>query len=159
MEEALTQITELQAAKAFLEIKGTDEMSDRKLQKLIYLAHENHVKQSGKGLLVRPKIRAEASGPVIKNLEKYISNTSKKASLPKDLNIEPIAEDTKQYLKEVYEIFRDMSGEDLSDITHFKTSAWYAIRNKGKGFFARILNVDSGRAPRITNKEIRGMAA
>ena len=158
----LTPISSLEAAKTFLSFGADFSMSGRKLQKLIYLAHENYVELNKEPLINNDIIEAQASGPVFRELSSFISNSTSsvsKTDIPSSVkNVDD--KDTVKYLKEVYDLFLDKNGNELSKITHLKGSAWDCARNKIKprGFLAWMADIKSNETSVITPELIKACA-
>lgn len=154
---ALSPVSSVDAAKTLLTVGG--EMSSKKLQKIIYLAHENHIRETDKPLIAGDIIEAWVEGPVFRNLYQLVGNSDNGRVIPEDLpNAKVIADrETEEYFSSVYNLFKDVSGEYLSDMTHTWGSPWQMARRtiRRNGFFGWLLNPPSTEKPVISNSMIR----
>ena len=154
---ALSPISSVDAAKTFLTVGG--EMSSKKLQKIIYLAHENHIRETNKPLIEGDIIEAWDEGPVFRDLYLLIGNSDKGRVIPEDLPNGTVVTDREAtaYISSVCDLFKDVSGEYLSDITHAWGSPWQMARRtiRRSGFVGWLLNPPSTEKPVISNSMIR----
>lgn len=80
---ALNPMSSMAAARIFLAVGG--EMSFRKLQRIICLAHESRIHETGRPLIQGDTIEAREQGPVFANLCRLIGNTDGGMVIPEDL--------------------------------------------------------------------------
>ena len=152
---ALSPISSADAARTFLAVGG--EMSSMKLQKLIYLAHENHIRETGKPLIQGDVIEAWDEGPVFRDLYRLIGNSENGKVIPEDLPDSNVVDDAREYIEAVNNVFNDNSGSQLSRITHVRGSPWRMARKTVRrgGFFSWLFNVPIADKPVISNSMIR----
>lgn len=161
MVSPLKTITSVDAARTLLDICGN--MSSLKLQKMVYLAHENHIGETDMPLIEGDVIEAWSEGPVFENLSRLIGNSDEVEVAPKDLPNGRVVEDDqiKKYFKLIHNLFKDKSGKDLSDITHLSGSPWRMARKviRKEGLFERLFNIsnsnDNAERPVISDCMIR----
>lgn len=116
------------AANAFLELARRDEKSltNMQLQKLVYIAHGYSLAKLRQPLF-HNNIHAFKFGPVIPNLYKTLSQYG--AGEVRDYistDEPPISEDSQkmEIIREVWQDYGDLSGFELSDLTHRKGTPW-----------------------------------
>ncbi len=115
-------------ANAFLDLARRDEkfLTNMQLQKLVYIAHGYCLAKLQKPLFYN-NIHAFEWGPVIPNLYKTLSHY--RAGEVKDFiatDESPIAEDSAEMeiIREVWQDYGELSGLELSDLTHRKGTPW-----------------------------------
>ena len=161
MGSALKPTTSVDAARTLLEICGN--MSSLKLQKMVYLAHENHIGETNMPLIEGDVIEAWSEGPVFESLSRLIGNSEEGEVTPEDLPNGKVVEDDqiKEYFELIHNLFKDKSGTDLSDITHLPDSPWRMARKviRKEGLFERLFNTsnsnDNAEKPVISDCMIR----
>ena len=133
-------ITSLQAAKCFLEVSGEKPINSLKLQKLVYYSHENHIATTNKPFIT-DNIEAWTEGPVFPMLYSYIGNCSTQIVTEKDINtdLSNLPEDTKNYIKVIWERLKHFSGTGLSKETHKYDTPWYRVFYPNKSFVQKVL--------------------
>ena len=116
------------AANAFLDLARRDEKSltNMQLQKLVFIAHGYSLAKLGVPLF-HNNIHAYELGPVIPNLYKTLKRYG--AGEVKDYiqtDAPPITEDSPEMeiIREVWEEYGELSGFELSDLTHRKGTPW-----------------------------------
>lgn len=157
-EEPLDQITSVEAAKSFLSVSENARVSALKMQKIIYIAHENHIAETSMPF-ISDRVEAWKDGPVFPLLAKIIGNKEKtvvtECALPSTNISKEKAELIEGYLGQIWKHHKDDSGQDVSDITHQKGTPWYAARNpKERSFFQRLIGWKP-KHPRIEDDMIR----
>ena len=107
-------------ARMFLDVGGA--MSALKLQMLTYIAHENHILATGSPL-VSDNPNAWDKGPTFVNLYRIIGKS--------DIVSEDILakKESTQYIKDVWGVFGQRSGESLSGSAQRKGTPWYNAKN------------------------------
>jgi len=114
-------------ARHFIDLSD-DGLTQLQLQKLVYFAHGAYMIDHEKDGLVYDKVEAWQYGPVFRDLwdkTKYFG--SEKIS---KINVEvPEVPDKKQqkFIQEVFDVFGDLSGIQLSSMTHQEDSPWHKI--------------------------------
>ena len=117
-EEPLDQISSVEAAKAFLHVSKGANVSALKMQKLVYIAHENHIARTSMPF-ISDRVEAWKDGPVFPALEEIIGNLEERIVNAEDLQSVGHPEQTvKDYVEEIWGHHKDDSGNDLPDITH-----------------------------------------
>ena len=136
--EPLTPISSVEAARVLLGI-ATDRkqmVTPRKMQKLVYLAHEDHLRTRRMPLVVQDLIEAQDDGPVFVNLDAIFGNVDagfvKRESLEKS-SVEFDGDKTmrgkiEEFLTEIYERHENKTGRELSKATHKWWSPWWVAR-------------------------------
>ncbi|CAA9381331.1 MAG: hypothetical protein AVDCRST_MAG74-394 [uncultured Pyrinomonadaceae bacterium] len=116
------------AANAFLELARRSEKSltNMQLQKLVYIAHGYSLAKLGKPLF-HNNIHAFEWGPVIPNLYKTLKHYG--AGEVKDYistDAPPVGEVSQEMeiIREVWHDYGELSGFELSDLTHRKGTPW-----------------------------------
>ena len=154
---APSPIPSVDAARIFLVVGG--EMSSKKLQRIIYLAHENHIRETDKPMIQGYPIEASEQGPVFANLYHLIGDSDKGRVTPEDLPDGKVVadEDTREYVASVYKIFEDVSGEYLSRVACWRRSPWSMARRtiRRAGSFEWRRTTPSTEKPVISNSMIR----
>lgn len=156
--EPLEQITSVEAAKAFLNVGRGANVDALKMQKLVYIAHENHIAETSMPF-ISDRVEAWKDGPVFPLLAKIIGNREKRTVNADDLPSTEIPEILKKqvesYLKLIWDHHKDDSGQWLSGITHQKGTPWYVARNpKERSFLQRLIGWKP-KHPRIEDDMIR----
>ncbi len=115
-------------ANAFLDLARRDEKSltNMQLQKLVYIAHGYSLARLRQPLF-HNNIHAFEWGPVIPNLYKTLRHYG--AGEVKDYistDAPPVAEDSQEMeiIREVWQDYGELSGLELSDLTHRKGTPW-----------------------------------
>lgn len=157
MSDALQPISSVDAARTFLAVGG--DMSSMKLQKLVYLAHENHIGETGKPLIRDDVVEAWSEGPVFERLARLIGNSDDGKITTQDLPEGGVVADAeiKEYLRSICELFKNSSGGDLSEITHMWGSPWRMARRTvhRRGFLEWLFSSNNAERPVISDCMIR----
>lgn len=157
MSDALQPISSVDAARTFLAVGG--DMSSMKLQKLVYLAHENHIGETGKPLIRDDVVEAWSEGPVFERLARLIGNSDDGKITTQDLPEGEVVADAeiKEYLRSICELFKKSSGGDLSEITHMWGSPWRMARRTvhRRGFLEWLFSSNNAERPVISDCMIR----
>ena len=157
MSDALQPISSVDAAREFLAIGG--DMSSMKLQKLVYLAHENHIGETGKPLISDDVVEAWSEGPVLERLARLIGNSDDGKITAEDLpEGETVADaEVREYFQPICELFKNRSGRDLSEITHMWGSPWRMARRTVRrgGFLEWLFGSANAEKPVISDCMIR----
>ena len=105
---------------------SADGLSQLQLQKLVYFAHGGYMIDHDKDGLVYDKVEAWKYGPVFRDLwdkikyygnEKFTKINVKSADRPDKEQLE--------FIQEVFDVFGDLSGIQLSAMTHQEDSPWH----------------------------------
>ena len=139
MHTTLEPISSAEAARAFLEVKDGRDVSALKMQKLIYIAHEDHIVKTAKPLISDP-VEAWGDGPVFPALYRIIGNSEEKSADVRILReIEKPGEDVLQHVRKVWDHLKERSGPGLAEDTHDKDSPWYMAMNPPRDFFQKLI--------------------
>ena len=138
--DPLPPISSVQAARAFLAqaVKDGRDVSGLKMQKLVYIAHENHIIVTTQPFIA-DQVEAWFDGPVFPALERLIGNRDHvvtEADLPRGSDVDA---DTAKYIGDLWEILKDWSGRRLSDKLHEEGTPWHMAMNPPRTFFQRIM--------------------
>jgi len=97
---------------------GDENISNLKLQKLLYYAQGTHYALTEKKLF-NEDIMAWTHGPVVESIyHRYKENGSDGIKFEEEYDINYIDKDTKQILEEVYDCFGQYSAWKLRNMTH-----------------------------------------
>ena len=136
--DTLQPISSSQAARAFLEVKDERFVSALKMQKLVYIAHEDHIVQTAKGFISDP-VEAWEGGPVFPALHRIIGNSEELSADVGELReIERPDEDVLRHVRRIWDHLKERSGPGLSKDTHDKDSPWHMAMNPPRDFFQRL---------------------
>ena len=153
-QEPLDQISSAQAARAFLDVSGGADVSALKMQKLVYIAHENHIAQTSMPF-ISDRVEAWKDGPVFPALEEIIGNLEERIVNAEDLqSIGRPKPEVTDYVGEIWGHHKDDSGLVLSGITHEDGTPWYIARNPERSFFEKLIGWKP-KHPRIEDTMIR----
>ena len=135
----LNQMSSVEAARALFDASGgRRDISALKMQKLVYIAHENHVAFTGKPF-VSDRVEAWSNGPVFPALNEFIGNSHKRlvadACLPKNIDLDPR---TKDYIKGIWDRLASRTGRGLSKDTHAKGTPWHMAMHPDRSFFQKL---------------------
>jgi uncharacterized phage-associated protein len=119
---------------ASLDLEAGDTISPLKLQKLLYYAQAYNLAAYEKPLFDE-KIKAWMDGPVVPSIWHSYKHVPKHAAIPLKIGevVMPNFDDqTKNLLEEIQEIYGNLSGSRLRDLTHseapwIKSRAGYAL--------------------------------
>ena len=139
MNDALNPISSAEAARAFLDVKDEREVSALKMQKLVYVAHVNHIAVTNMPFILDP-IEAWVDGPVFPALHRIIGNSETASANVEALRaIEKPNEDVLKYASVIWEHLKERSGPGLSDDTHAIGSPWHIAMNPRRSFFQKLV--------------------
>ena len=142
----------LAVANKFLDFAARDNvrLSPMKLQKLVFLAHGWHL-AINKRPLVREEIEAWQWGPVISDLYHELKEFGRESVTGRitdlgilehdevdlyDAEVYEIPEDDTQtvnFLEEVWDVYKEFTGYQLSNWLHIEGSPWYQVWNQEGG--------------------------
>ena len=139
MSDALNPISSAEAARAFLEVKGEREVSALKMQKLVYVAHVNHIAETDMPFILDP-IEAWVDGPVFPALHRFIGNSETASADVEALRaIKRPDVDVLTYVGEIWDHLKERSGLGLSDDSHAVGSPWHKAMNPPRSFFQKLI--------------------
>ena len=136
--DPLPPISSVQAAKAFLAVKDDRDVTGLKMQKLIYIAHENHIIETTQPFIT-DRVEAWFDGPVFPALERFIGNRDHvvaEADLPRSGDVDAV---TVEYIRVLWEHLKGWSGRRLSDKLHEEGTPWHMAMNPPRTFFQRVM--------------------
>jgi len=113
-------MTAIEVAKYFLrkQVGGENEITNMKLQKLLYYGQGFHLALRGKPLF-EDEIERWDLGPVVPNVYHYYKNSGgKPIEPPKTFDASLYPGDTGKLLDDVYKVYGQFSAWRLSDMTH-----------------------------------------
>lgn len=111
--EVISNVSIMDIAKAFLSIES---MTHKKLQKLCYYTQAWHLALF-ESELFRDRIEAWVHGPVSPRLYKVYKNYGWR-KIPRVGNTPNIDQDIFGFIKDIYDIYGDFSGDQLEHLTH-----------------------------------------
>ena len=136
--DTLQPISSAQAARAFLEVKDERFVNALKMQKLVYIAHEDHIVQTAKGFISDP-VEAWEGGPVFPALHRIIGNSEELSADVGELReIERPDEDVLRHVRRIWDHLKERSGPGLSKDTHDKDSPWHMAMNPPRDFLQKL---------------------
>ena len=139
MHTTLEPISSAEAARAFLEVKDGRDVSALKMQKLVYIAHEDHIVKTAKPLISDP-VEAWGDGPVFPALYRIIGNSEENSADVGILReIEKPGEDVLRHVRKVWNHLKERSGPGLAKDTHDKDSPWHMAMNPPRDFFQKLI--------------------
>ena len=113
-------------------------ISALKMQKLVYIAHENHIGLTSKPLIL-DRVEAWENGPVFPALNRLIGNSSERlvtgAGLPPNDGIESR---TKEYIEGIWVLLAHRTGRGLSRDTSDKGTAWHMAMHPDRSFLQEL---------------------
>ena len=138
----LGQISSVRAARVFFDAcDGESKISALKMQKLVYIAHENHIASTGKPF-ISDRVEAWTNGPVFPALNQYIGNSRDdivtEACLPAN-NDDVLDPKIKKYIQETWDRLKKRTGVGLSNDTHAEETPWHMAMNPKRSFFQKLI--------------------
>lgn len=122
----------LDVASEFLRLANSNNktLTSMQINKLVYIAHGFFVGNTGNPLIDEP-VQAWQYGPVIKSLYHEFKQFGRSVINPSGYIKNPshLSADAKGLIKKVYDIYKDYSGLDLSNITHQAGTPWTSAYN------------------------------
>ena len=140
----LSQISSVQAARLLFDAcqasgAENNKVSALKMQKLVYIAHENHIASTGRPF-ISDRVEAWSNGPVFPALNQFIGNSREdivtEACLPKNDCEDPKVE---KYIGEIWDRLAKKTGVALSNATHAKGTPWHLAMNPQRNFFQMLI--------------------
>lgn len=123
-------------------------LSPMAIQKLVYFAHGWHLAITDEPL-INQRVEAWEFGPVIGDVYREFRSFGRniiKTRATKWVDGDPFAEDatidskSKSIVDRVWEVYKDFSAVQLSNLTHTEGSPWSQTREKSSGEKHRIIN-------------------
>ena len=139
MKPPLNRMSSVEAARALFDASGgRRDISALKMQKLVYIAHENHIAFTGKPF-ISDRVEAWSNGPVFPALNEFIGNSHRRlvadACLPENGDLDPRTED---YIKGIWDRLANRTGRGLSKDTHAKGTPWHMAMHPERSLFQKL---------------------
>jgi len=118
-----------------VELSGNNDLTNLKLQKLLYFAQLEHLKKTGRPLF-EDKIEAWQYGPVVKSVYDWLKGCGAYVitELDADLSIaDELSNDIKAFLDDFWIRYQGRSAWSLVEETHKAGSPWDTIYRRGQG--------------------------
>lgn len=117
------------------EFSGNNDLTNLKLQKLLYFAQVEYLKKYGKPLFSDP-IEAWKYGPVVRAVYDWLRDCGAYVITEFDVDLsdaDNISGEEADFLSEFFEKGQEHSAWSLVTKTHAKGSAWDQVYNNGRG--------------------------
>jgi len=122
------KITSLNVANYFLSLKDYEDLTNLKIQKMIYYAYGWHLALHDNPLFDE-RFEAWDYGPVIPRLyHAFKKYKDRPVPVARDFNSNIIGDKTK-FLDDIYIKYGHYSANKLCDLTHIKSTPWYVVYN------------------------------
>lgn len=163
-------ITSLDVANYFLSLNDYEDLTNLKIQKMVYYAYGWHLALYDKPLF-DAKFEAWEYGPVIPDLyQKLKKYKNRPVPIPQNFNPNIVGNKT-EFLDDIYIKYGRYSASKLCDLTHVKSTPWDIVYNDSsnnciindqllKVYFTELVdllrshkNVDQSRAAKILSKD------
>ena len=132
----LPPITSIAAANYLIGLGGND-LTPIKLIKLVYLCHGWHM-ALGLGPLLAEPVQAWKRGPVLPSLyyaARHHGNSPILGEIfesPNESQPASLSDTSATVMESVYGMYEDMSGNELSELTHLPKTPWAETRKQSK---------------------------
>ena len=116
-------------------LSGNNDVTNLKLQKLLYFAQVEYLKKTGKKLF-NDEIQAWQYGPVVPNIYEWLKGCGAYVVTEFDISLEDadnLQKAIKEFLDEFWKKYSPYSAWGLVSKTHEKDSPWSKVYNNGKG--------------------------
>lgn len=117
------------------DFEGNNDLTNLKLQKILYFAQAEHLKEFGKKLF-EDKIEAWQYGPVVKNVYDWLRGCGAFVITEADVELcdtNTIPKETIKFLDKIWDKYSKISAWGLVQKTHKTGSAWDKTYCKGLG--------------------------
>ena len=117
------------------ELSGNNDLTNLKLQKLLYFTQVEYLKKHGEKLF-NEEIQAWQYGPVVKEVYDWLKGCGAYVITEFDIALEDlndIPDDIKAFLDEMWNKYQKYSAWGLVEKTHEKNSAWDKVYAGGNG--------------------------
>lgn len=117
------------------ELSGNNDLTNLKLQKLLYFAQVEHIKETGEKLFPE-KIEAWKYGPVVRDVYSWLAGCGPYVITEFDVQLEDtsqIDDETKRFLDKIWDKYKNSSAWALVQLTHRSGSAWDQTFKNGAG--------------------------
>lgn len=99
------------------------QLTQMKLQKLVYIAHGWYLGLTGRPLISDP-VEAWKFGPVIRSLYRYFADYGANPIPTPGGTIAQIDQETERFLEAIWDRYKDYDAIDLSAMTHAPNTPW-----------------------------------
>lgn len=147
-----------QVASFFIEessrLNENNDLTNLKLQKILYFAQVEHLKQFERPLFDDP-IEAWQYGPVVRDVYEWLKGCGAYQISKFDIetSIDGLDDATLTFLKGIWEKYRRYSAFGLVDKTHEEGSAWSNTYKSGEGNFQIIQISDLAKTPTLQDNK------
>lgn len=117
------------------ELSGNNDLTNLKLQKLLYFTQVEYLKKHGEKLFDE-EIQAWQYGPVVKEVYDWLKGCGAYVITEFDIALEDLSDipdDIKAFLDEMWNKYQKYSAWGLVEKTHEKNSAWDKVYAGGNG--------------------------
>lgn len=117
------------------ELSGNNDLTNLKLQKILYFAQVEFLKETNKPLFDEP-IEAWQYGPVVRNVYEWLKGCGAYVVTDFDVileNTENLPDNIKEFLDRIWNKYQKYSAWGLVEETHKKGSAWDKVYAGGSG--------------------------
>ena len=117
------------------ELSGNNDLTNLKLQKILYFAQVEHLQEKGAPLF-DDEIQAWQYGPVVKEVYDWLKGCGAYVITEFDVELadtSKISEETKSFLNKIWDKYSRYSAWGLVEKTHKEGSAWDLVYDDGKG--------------------------
>lgn len=117
------------------DFEGNNDLTNLKLQKILYFAQAEHLKEFSK-VLFKDEIEAWQYGPVVKNIYEWLRECGAFVITEMDVELcdtDNIPKDTKKFLDKIWDKYNKISAWGLVQKTHKPGSAWSKTYCDGLG--------------------------
>lgn len=117
------------------DFEGNNDLTNLKLQKILYFAQAEHLKEFGK-VLFKDEIEAWQYGPVVKNVYEWLRGCGAFVITEMDVELcdtDDMPEDVKKFLDKIWAKYNKISAWGLVQKTHKPNSAWSKTYRDGLG--------------------------
>lgn len=117
------------------ELSGNNDLTNLKLQKLLYFAQLEHLKKIGEPLF-GDKIEAWQYGPVVKNVYDWLKGCGAYVITELDVDLseaDELDDKTRIFLDEFWTRYQGRSAWSLVEDTHKTGSPWDKVYRRGQG--------------------------
>lgn len=123
------KITPNDIANYFILLSDGSDLTNLKIQKLIYYAYGIYLARHNKHLF-KESIEAWQYGPVIPSLYHEFKQYKKQpVPLSKDFDANKFDDDLRKFLQEIYLKYGEYDAKELCELSHEHSTPWYVVYN------------------------------
>lgn len=131
------EVSAKQVANYFVELASMideNDLTNLKLQKLLYFAQGKYIAEKGKKLFDEP-IEAWKLGPVVRSIYNEFKHCGPYPITAFDKGVEKasLPEEVKGFLSQIWEDYNKYSARHLVDMTHEENSPWQKVYSESEG--------------------------